>query len=55
MGLASANALMFQGPVKEVLGPDLFTTIDCHPHAFSSALLLPIYFDVIIPRIGGAR
>lgn len=53
VGLASANALMFQGPVKEVLGPDLFTAIDFHAEAFSSALLLPLYFDVIIPRTGG--
>ncbi|MDF2729208.1 MAG: hypothetical protein K0T01_994 [Acidimicrobiia bacterium] len=44
---------MFQGPVKEVLGPDLFTTIDLHAEAFSSALLLPLYFDVIIPRTCG--
>jgi hypothetical protein len=52
-GLASANVLVFQGPVKEFLGPDLFANIDFHAEAFSSALLLPFYFDVIIRRTGG--
>ncbi|MDZ5620432.1 hypothetical protein SFC88_06340 [Nocardioides sp. HM23] len=48
-----ANIAIYQGPVKDLLGPDHASTLDFHAEAFAVCLFVPLYFDIVLPLTRG--
>ena len=53
VAVAAVNLAIFWAPVRELLGPSLFSTLDFHAEAFSATLLLPLYTEAVLPATGG--
>jgi hypothetical protein len=47
------NVLIYQQPVKDLLGSRVAEALDFQAEAFGVILLVPIYFDVVIPLTKG--
>lgn len=51
--MAAASIAVYVGPLRRIVGPELFTTLDLHAEVLSAAILLAAVADLVVPAVGG--